>query len=287
MTPVRLSDDQDGRVLERIETYYDTVPRSTAEVEDIGPFTLFVAAGGGFPFYARPRLGHPEVATVADVDGVRARQRALGVPEAFEWTDDLHPGLAEVVGRSGLTVTRHPLMARSTGSTPPAGAPAGASVEVPAGISVRMLEADDRALAATRATVGVGFKTPGTAVGPDGAEARDRMTVAHDPVHAETRRRIRQGLFALAVAEDGWGPVAGGGHAPRDGVSEITGVATLPAYRRQGLAAAVTAALVAHATSVGVDLCFLSADSEAVARVYARIGFAAVGTTCTTEPGEV
>jgi ribosomal protein S18 acetylase RimI-like enzyme len=266
-------------VLDRIEAYYDTVPRATAEVEDIGPFTLFVAGAGGFPFYARPRLGHPGGATVDDVDRVRARQRSLGVPEAFEWTDDVHPGLAEVVGRSGLSVTRHPLMALATGSGPPAGASSG----VPDGVSVRMLEAADRALAATRATVGVGFKTPGTAVGPDGAEARDRMTVAHDPVHAETRQRIRRGLFAVAVAEDGWGPVAGGGHSPRDGVSEITGVATLPAFRRQGLAAAVTATLVADARSRGVDLCFLSADSEAVARVYARIGFAPVGTTCTVK----
>jgi hypothetical protein len=32
-------------VLDRIEVYYDTVPRATAEVEDIGPFTLFVARG--------------------------------------------------------------------------------------------------------------------------------------------------------------------------------------------------------------------------------------------------
>jgi hypothetical protein len=68
-------------VLDRIEVYYDTVPRATAEVEDIGPFTLFVAPAGGFPFYARPRLRHPGPATRADVDRVdvdRVRTRWPG-----------------------------------------------------------------------------------------------------------------------------------------------------------------------------------------------------------------
>jgi GNAT superfamily N-acetyltransferase len=267
-------------VLEQIEAYYDTVPRVTAEVEDIGPFTLFVAADGGVPSSARPRLGPPAGATVADVDRVRARQRRLGVAEAFEWTDDLHPGLAGVIERSGLVVTRHPLMA----TTPGAGPTGPAGPAIPAGISVRILRADDRALAAARAAVGVGFATPGTAVGQTGAETRDRRTVAHDPVHAATRERIRRGLLVLAVAEDGWGPLAGGSHAPRRRVTEITGVATLPAARRQGLASAVTAALVADAAGRGVDLCFLSADSDAVARIYARLGFAPVGTTSTAEP---
>lgn len=33
--------------LDRLETYYDAVPRGGADVEDLGPFTLFVARSGG------------------------------------------------------------------------------------------------------------------------------------------------------------------------------------------------------------------------------------------------
>ena len=69
-----------------------------------------------------------------------------------------------------------------------------------------------------------------------------------------------------------------GSYQPCDGVAEITGVATLPGYRRRGLAAAVTSALVRDARREGVRTIFLSADDDVVACVYARIGFRIVGT---------
>ena len=79
-------------------------------------------------------------------------------------------------------------------------------------------------------------------------------------------------------------PVAGGGHSPRGTVTEITGVATLPAYRRRGIGAAVTDALCRDAAGRGVGMVFLSAGSGDVARVYQRVGFARVGTACIAEP---
>jgi predicted GNAT family acetyltransferase len=57
-------------------------------------------------------------------------------------------------------------------------------------------------------------------------------------------------------------------------------VATLPAVRRQGLGGAVTAALVEDALARGAETVFISAGSEAIARVYARLGFKRVGTAC-------
>jgi predicted GNAT family acetyltransferase len=68
------------------------------------------------------------------------------------------------------------------------------------------------------------------------------------------------------------------------GVSEIVGVATLPAFRRRGLAAVVVDCLIDHALAHGVTTVFLSAGSDDVARVYARLGFRRVGTACTAEP---
>ena len=75
------------------------------------------------------------------------------------------------------------------------------------------------------------------------------------------------------VAEDLDGPVASGVHQPVGDTTEVVGVATLPSARRRGLGAAVTAALVAHATASALDLVFLSAASDDVARIYERLGF--------------
>ena len=88
----------------------------------------------------------------------------------------------------------------------------------------------------------------------------------------------------MVVAEDDTGPVAVGSHQPVDGVCEITGVGTLPVARRRGLAAAVTAALVADAHARGVHTVFLSADGEHVARIYRGVGFHRAGTSCIGAP---
>ncbi len=260
--------------LQRIETYYDTVPRATAGTEAIGPFTLFVRTVG-FPFYARPSLGATGPFTSDQVGQVRSRQRQLGVPETLEWVDEVSPGLDRAAHKAGLAVYRHPLLVLRQ--------PLEASV--PTGYSVRVLAADDASLLSARAAVGIGFATPGTAVGTAGIDERDAAAAAPESANDTfVRKMIAEGLFAMAVAEDASGPVAGGSHSPRGAVSEITGVATLPCFRRRGLGAAVTSALIADAEASGVELCFLSADSDAVARVYERVGFARVGTSCTAEP---
>ena len=89
-----------------IERYYDAVPRSAARVEEIGPFTLFVSTGA-WPYYARPRLGLEHDFTADEIEAVRARQRELGIPEAFEWVHEVTPSL---LGVMPLPVMEAPLM---------------------------------------------------------------------------------------------------------------------------------------------------------------------------------
>ena len=64
---------------------------------------------------------------------------------------------------------------------------------------------------------------------------------------------------------------------------ELTGIAVLPSARNRGVGAAITAALVADARSRGVDTVFLSAGTERVAAIYARVGFIPVATACIAE----
>jgi len=255
-------------VLDRLEAYYDAAPRSAARTEEHGPFTLFVGEGP-WPYYARPRLEGAEL----DLDAiavVRARQRELGVPEAFEWVHETTPALLALVREAGLDVLEAPLMVldRAAFRAP----------EAPPSIVVRILGADDDALAAASAVATVAFGAAGTAAGPQGIRERDAALPRDDL--SFRRDRLRRRLTVTAVAENATGPVAVGSHNPVGDVTEVVGVATLPAVRRQGLGGAVTGALVADALVGGADVVFLSAGGEDIARVYHRLGFRRVGTAC-------
>jgi ribosomal protein S18 acetylase RimI-like enzyme len=238
------------------------VPRSAARVEEVGPFTLFVGTGA-WPYYARPRLGLQEECTAADVEAVRRRQRELNVPETFEWVDETTPSLRPLMDAEILDA---PLMVldRAAWRMPDISA------------TVRILEPGDD-LATARAVQDVAFTHGGTAAGPEGIAERDAVDRRDMRF---VRGRIEQGLSVMAVAEVAGQAVAAGMHQPVGGVTEIVGVATLPAVRRQGLGGAVTGALVEHALANGAQTVFLSAGSEDIARVYARIGFRRIGTAC-------
>ena len=61
------------------------------------------------------------------------------------------------------------------------------------------------------------------------------------------------------------------------------GVATLPSEQGARLGSAVTWALVEDARALGIGTVFLSAGSERIARIYARLGFRRVGTAYVAE----
>jgi predicted GNAT family acetyltransferase len=67
-------------------------------------------------------------------------------------------------------------------------------------------------------------------------------------------------------------------------VAEIVGVATLPSARGRGYASQLTATLAGRLLATGVDLVFLSAGDDDVARLYTKVGFRRVGTACIAEP---
>ncbi|GAA2766561.1 hypothetical protein GCM10010103_56020 [Streptomyces paradoxus] len=282
MTSPDFDDHPERALLDRIEAYYDAVPRHGARVEDHGPLTLFVREGQGWPFYARPARGWSGTLRATDVRKVRARQRELGVPESFEWVAETTPTLRAAAEESGLVVHEHPLMVLDPGT------PAARADGVSSSVSVRITGADDPILPGALAVPHLAFAEPGTSVGlagtPQLAEAIDAR-VADGSVE-RAMLRIRAGLTAVAAAVEDGSVLSAGQHQPLAGVSEIVGVGTLPAARRRGLAGAVTAALVADARSRGAATVFLSAGDDDVARVYARLGFRTIGTALIAEPGE-
>ncbi|MFB7476293.1 GNAT family N-acetyltransferase [Kitasatospora sp. NPDC056184] len=274
----------DRALLDEIERYYDAVPRAAARVEDFGPLSLFVREGAGWPYYARPALGHRgPAATAADVRRVLARQRELGLPEAFEWVAEHDPLLRAAVEEAGLAVHEHPLLVLG-----PQDGPAGPD-EVsgaPDGVTVRVLPADDPAIARAVAVPHLAFGEPGTGVGSAGAVelAAKARELSSDGTAARLSGRIASGHTVLAAAFEDGTPLCAGQHNPVGPVTEVAGVGTLPSARRRGLGQAVTAALVAHARANGVRTVFLSAADEDVARIYRRAGFRPFATALIAEP---
>lgn len=65
--------------------------------------------------------------------------------------------------------------------------------------------------------------------------------------------------------------------APYDGIAELAGVATSPAFRRRGFAAALTYTVTQAAFAQGIDQVFLTAASAEAGHAYARAGFVACG----------
>ncbi|HEX7306542.1 GNAT family N-acetyltransferase [Lentzea sp.] len=236
------------------------MPRPGSRVEEHGELVLFVQAGDGYPFYARPRFpgGRP---AVADVARVRERQRELGVPEAFEWVHETTPDLHDVAVEAGLEVLRAPLLVLD---------PAGLPEPHP---HVRVLGTRP---AEVSVVAELAFSSPGTARGEAGAAERDAALAGAAP--ASTRHRH-------AVADLPGEGVLAVGTAQRAGdVVEIAGIGTLPAARRRGLGGAVTAALARDALDRGAELVFLAAGSAEIARVYERVGFRRAGTACIAAP---
>jgi ribosomal protein S18 acetylase RimI-like enzyme len=267
---------RDNEIIERIDAFCDAVPRRRARAEVHGPLEIFVPAGAGWPYYARPRRGSRPPVTAADVRAVRARQRELIIPESFEWIEQSAPEMAAAAAEAGLEVHRHPLMVLgSPAPVPP----------LPPGITARIVAPGDPELDRVWAVPAVAFSHPGTAVGQAGAAERDKIAADYDGgTIAILRERLRSGQSVLASAFGPDGPLAAGSCQAADGAAEITGVGVLPSHRRQGLGAAVTALLAAGAAGRGVQTVFLSASDDAVARVYARIGFREIGTAMIAEP---
>jgi GNAT superfamily N-acetyltransferase len=287
-------------VLATIERCYDALPRVDGAVaEPMGSFVLFRRTGPGWPFYARPRLDAVfdpaeaapaaglSAARAAEVTAVLARQRELGVPLALEWVHEVTPTLLPAAAEAGLVVLRAPLMVLDPARLPRPERLLGPDDDA----AVRVLDPDASEFAEEYARSGavaeIGFGGEPAADATDPTDPTDAVAPAVpsgaelDAIREPLRRRTKG---HAVVATTPTGVVARGAYQAAVGCAEIVGVATLPAARRRGYGAAVSAALARHALDAGHDLVFLSAASEDVARVYARIGFRHAATACIAAP---
>ena len=269
---------RENEVIERIDAFCDAVPRRRSRADEHGPLVIFVPTGPGWPYYARPKRGARAPITAASIRAVRARQRELIIPESFEWIEQTAPEMAAAAAEAGLEVQTHPLMVLAGPVKPspwPAASPSASSRR-------KTLNSTGSGRCPT-----VAFGHPGTATGEAGVAERDKIAADHDGgTIAMLRERLRSGQSVVAAAFGPDGPVAAGscqavGARRRDHRRGRAARRTPP----QGLGAAVTAAFwPATPWTAGVQTVFLSASDQAVARVYASIGFREIGTAMIAEP---
>ncbi|GAA1602886.1 hypothetical protein GCM10009789_66140 [Kribbella sancticallisti] len=210
--------------------------------EDVWFLSGAVAAEPGTPF-------DPEEVSWA-VETIRKAFAAEGRWLSAELIEEANPGLADALVENSMTiVSRPPLLVVE---------PADLKVpDLPEGVTASVVTSADEQVEADAVAV----------------DAYEMGEVAHpfkpDPVNGAT---VLIRLDGVPVATALWTAIA-------DGVTEIAGVGTLPAHRRQGFGALATAYATQQAFDLaGANLAWLTPGDDGADRIYRRLGFSAKAT---------
>lgn len=240
--------------IEELQAYLRRAIRPLRDVVEVPPFTIYFSSNSAQTYYnyAIPNLPVDGDVKVA-LDDLRAVFASRARQPRFEFIAEYAPELPAALHANGFyEESRLQLMLCTPASfTPPAARPELHIVTIdqfaPAEAICESMNVNER-----------GFNPDTTPVGL--AEADD------------FRYRLGEGRMFTAYLND---QAAGAGMytAPLDGLTELVGIATLEAFRRQGVASALTAHAANEAFNQGVAAAFLSAADAQAGRVYERVGF--------------
>jgi ribosomal protein S18 acetylase RimI-like enzyme len=115
----------------------------------------------------------------------------------------------------------------------------------------------------------------------DTVEAADvgARAYGNDGPSPDSLRELIERGGVLAIARDGMtGAMIGAGVATpqQEAVTEITGIGVLAAFRRRGLAGALTSLLARESFARGANLAWLTPEHDEARNIYARTGFVSV-----------
>ena len=229
----------------KIATYLRANRRNPIRV---GPFTIGLSGTTTSPYsnYAVPDDNARP--TADDVAGLIAEFVERSRKPRLEYLPSASPDVRPALEAAGFVEEGLlPLMTISELVQPPS---------VP-GVELVPAESDDALFAmATALNLAYGESPPTEADVANHKGSRDR------------------GGFALLARSVSGEPIGGGlVTVPIDGVAELAGIGVVPAWRRRGVAALITARLVRAAHELGVRAPFLMAADDAAASVYTRVGF--------------
>lgn len=247
-----------SQLLRRIEQINTKVAAQFSDVIAVGPFQAQIDPSCDMTWlnYAVPVAPLGTQSEVAEVlvelrEVFTQRDRTL----RFEFTESLWSTLPEVLEAAGLQLeVRHPMMLCTLASFQPYQAGA---VQVK-----RLTEADDTKTLSTYLSVrNHGFDQDFADEPPTEKEI------------AELREQLETGQISCALASLDGIPAGVGVTMPMSEICELVGVATLPALRRQGVAATLCSFLVKDHFQRGGELVWLSAGDAIAQATYERIGF--------------
>ena len=222
---------------------------------DTGPFVIGVDPGTTSPNinYATPRPGAP--LAESDVTALVAAFREADRKPRLEYVTSSAPDLEQLLIAAGFTVeARHTYLVCVPDTL--------ATISVPAGFDVREPVTDDDHAALISAQ----------------NEAFGGEPVASEADVTRLRRsQSKGGIAVMGVADDGVCAGVAQAVPPNGGVSEVAGIAVRAAYRRQGLAGAMTAEVTRQLFAAGVEIAWLEASGDDSWRVYERVGYRAAG----------
>lgn len=234
-----------------IQAYLRTAASRVRVTEQVGPFLATISPDNTNPYlnYAIPDDG--ATPTAADVAALIAAFQARQRTPRLEYLTSLAPAVEAALVAGGFVVEgRLPLMVYDRAAVQ--------QVPDPDGIELLAPRSADDLLAMITAQNEAYGEGP-----PDPSAA------------AERRSFLAAGGCAILARDALTGEPAGGGvcDVPTNSTTELTSIGVRPAYRRRGIAGAMTARLVNEAHASGTTTVFLMAESAATARIYARVGF--------------
>jgi ribosomal protein S18 acetylase RimI-like enzyme len=220
----------------------------------VGPFTVKLHPTSDNPYfsYAVPDDGADP--TPAEVDALVAVFAGEGRVPRLEYVPVVAPAVEDALLRRGFVVeNRLAVLTCEPGALRPPAVPEGFELIVP--------ESDD--------------ELAGDVAVTNEAYAGDTSPPSETAIADRRAFRARGGIVVLArVAASGEPAGSGICEVPVDGASEVATIGVRPAFRRRGLAGAVTARLAAEAFAVGVELLWLQPLHEEGERIYRAVGFA-------------
>ncbi len=239
----------------RIQSYLRFAASQQRDTEQIGPFLATFNPHSPNPFlnYAIPDDG--ATPSLSDINALIVAYESRGRKPRLEYVATLAPAVEEALVAAGFTVEgRLPLMTCTPGLE--------RSLRVPPDIELIVPVSDAQMLA----TVTVQNEAYGES----------------EPC-PEDGQRLRNSLAAGAIAVlarvASTGEPAGAGvcSVPGNQTTEVAGIGVRVAFRRRGIAGALTTRLVREAFDAGVTVAFLMAAHEEEVRIYTRAGFTTTG----------
>jgi GNAT superfamily N-acetyltransferase len=248
---------------DRLESYLRHSAGLGRETIESPPFVIFIDPEDPLPFF---NYAHPLEPIAGDLESLSSRLAApltalrslfssRGRTPRLEFVEEFAPDLGAALVAAGFAQEgRYPLLVCDPQSY--------RTAPLVRGLEIQELTIDNRS-----------------------SELREFLSVErHGFDHRVTeevtegdcedlRDNIHRGGLAFLARLSGQPAGVASYSVPWDGLTELTGIATLPAYRGRGVAMAITAAAAQAALGRGIEAAFLTAGDVQAGRVYQRVGF--------------